>query len=75
MKNIRVFLSENFHFLVVKFSSYLNRHVFVMNFISIMVDNYIFLFNCMLVGRFSDYDDAYLNILLVDCCLMLCLRS
>ena len=30
MKNIRVFLSENFHFLVVKFSVYLNRHVFVM---------------------------------------------
>ena len=25
------FLSENFHFLVVKFSVYLNRHVFVMN--------------------------------------------
>ena len=30
MKNIRVFLSENFQFLVVKFSVYLNRHVFVM---------------------------------------------
>ena len=29
MKNIR-FLSRNFHFLVVKFSVYLNRHVFVM---------------------------------------------
>ena len=28
MKNIRVFLSENFHFLVVKFSVYLNRRVF-----------------------------------------------
>ena len=25
------FLSENFHFLVVKFSVYLNRHVFVMH--------------------------------------------
>ena len=25
------FLSENFHFLVVKLSVYLNRHVFVMN--------------------------------------------
>ena len=24
MKNIRIFLSENFHFLVVKFSVYLN---------------------------------------------------
>ena len=30
MKNIRFFLSENFHFLVVKFSVYMNRHVFVM---------------------------------------------
>ena len=30
MKNIRVFLSENFQFLEVKFSLYLNRHVFVM---------------------------------------------
>ena len=26
----QIFLSENFHFLVVKFSVYLNRHVFVM---------------------------------------------
>ena len=31
MKNIRVFLSENFQFLEVKFSIYLNRPVFVMN--------------------------------------------
>ena len=30
MKNIRIFLSENFPFLVVKFSIYLNRSVFVM---------------------------------------------
>ena len=30
MKNIKKFLSENFHFLVGKFSVYLNRHVFVM---------------------------------------------
>ena len=29
MKNIRFFLSENFQFLVVKFSIYLNRRVFV----------------------------------------------
>ena len=27
----RIFLSENFHFLVVKFSVYLNRRVFKMN--------------------------------------------
>ena len=30
MKNIRVFLSENFQFLEVQFSMYLNRHVFIM---------------------------------------------
>ena len=30
MKNIRFFLSEKFHFLVVKFSVYSNRRVFVM---------------------------------------------
>ena len=30
MKNIRIFLSENFRFLVVNVSVYLNRHVFVM---------------------------------------------
>ena len=30
MKNIRIFISENFQFLVVKFSVYLNRRVFVM---------------------------------------------
>ena len=29
MKNIGFFLSENFQFLVVKFSVYLNRHIFV----------------------------------------------
>ena len=27
----QIFLSENLHFLVAKFSVYLNRHVFVMN--------------------------------------------
>ena len=31
MKKILEFLSENFQFLVVKFSVYLNRHVFVMD--------------------------------------------
>ena len=30
MKKISEFLSENFQFLVVKFSVYLNRHVLVM---------------------------------------------
>ena len=31
MKNIRIFLSENFQFLVVKFSIYLNMRIFLMN--------------------------------------------
>ena len=31
-KNIRIFFSVNFHFLVVKFSVYLNRHVFAMEY-------------------------------------------
>ena len=30
MKNITFFLSENFQFLVIKLSVYLNRHVFAM---------------------------------------------
>ena len=30
MKKYKIFLSENFHFLVVKFSVYLSRRVFVM---------------------------------------------
>ena len=32
MKNIKTFLSENFHFLVLKVSVYLNRRVFVMQY-------------------------------------------
>ena len=35
MKNFRIFLSENFHFLVVKFSVYLNRRVFVMDWVAL----------------------------------------
>ena len=31
MKKYQIFLSENFHFLVVKVSMYLNRRVFVMD--------------------------------------------
>ena len=31
MKNIRIFVSENFQFLEVKVSIYLNRRVFVMS--------------------------------------------
>ena len=35
MKTIRFFLSENFHFFVVKFSVYLNRLVFVVNYCTV----------------------------------------
>ena len=37
MKNIRVFLSENFQFLEVKFSIHLNRHVFVMRLVGLTI--------------------------------------
>ena len=41
MKNITVFLSENFQFLEVKFSIYLNRRVFVMdNFLHLVIKAY-----------------------------------
>ena len=39
MKNIRDFLSENFQFLEVKFSTYFNRRVFVMHFHSIKFES------------------------------------
>ena len=42
MKNIRIFLSEkNFIFLVIKFSVYLNRHVFIMHPESVDTEEYI----------------------------------
>ena len=42
MKNIRFFLSEKFHFLVVKVSVYMNRRVIVMiNSIQIYLQNVI----------------------------------
>ena len=36
-KKYQIFLSENFPFFIVKFSIYLNRHVFVMCFILVVV--------------------------------------
>ena len=47
MKKYQNFLSENFPFLVVKFSIYLNRPVFVMCLVfnPILDDGYAFLFN------------------------------
>ena len=46
MKNIRVLLSENFQFLEVKFSIYLNRRVFVMFFL-------------IFIGSFPAVHDVY----------------
>ena len=37
MKNVRIFYLKIFPFLVVKFSIYLNRHVFVMKIVGIAV--------------------------------------
>ena len=42
MKNTRFFLSENFHFLMVKFSIYLNRHVFIMICVQSVQDSVIY---------------------------------
>ena len=46
MRKISEFLSENFLFLVVKFSVYLNRRVFVM-FLLISVGNIIIIYNSL----------------------------
>ena len=54
MLNIGFFLSENFHFLVVKFSVYLNRRVFVMQrrgtgyFVAISCCHYHYYYYCYL---------------------------
>ena len=40
MKIFRIFSSENFHFLVVKFSVYLNRLVLVMHWVPQMEEPY-----------------------------------
>ena len=50
MKNIRVFLSENFHFLVVNFSVNLNRRVFVMYYYFFTYDLDLFLPLCLSVS-------------------------
>ena len=45
MKNIRIFVSEEFHFLVLKFSVYLNRHFFIMRRKKIRMPTAIILFS------------------------------
>ena len=56
MKNIRI-LSENFHFLVVKVSVYLNKRVFVMERLirrnveePFLATKLIYLFSCWYLG-------------------------
>ena len=51
MKNIRVFVSENFQFLEVKFFIYLNRRVFVMN-------NHFLINICAFIFNFFTYRDT-----------------
>ena len=41
MKNIRIFCLKNCHFLVVKFSVYLNRRVFVMTYSGELTDCFL----------------------------------
>ena len=63
MKNIRIFLSENFPFLVVKFSIYLNRRVFVMAYLPTLLEELHYM------GPRSDMylqDPPHLSILVVS---------
>ena len=59
MKNISVFFSENFQFLEVKFSIYLNRRVFVMSTLLRGLDTH---------GIYSDYAAAPTNVRLKLSC-------
>ena len=55
MKNIRGFLSENFQFLEVKFSIYLNRRVFVMETTFCCIGSGLRLFAQVCLSLFLDY--------------------
>ena len=55
MKNIKVFLSEKFQFLEVKFSIYLNRRVFVMCAFFVSKGNRIYFY---FVGLQNSYNIA-----------------
>ena len=55
MKNFRIFLFENFQFLEVKFSIYLNRRVFVMMSINLMC---YFVFQCLVIKPLSSNFDS-----------------
>ena len=72
MKKYQRFLSENFQFLEVKFSIYLNRHVFVMDFICGFFCHYLFLLSlsfvawgrpCLVIVAFARF--LYLNFWLI----------
>ena len=57
MKNIRIFLSENFQILVVKYSIYLNRRVFVM-----MNETCYFVYKAYVVLLFFCFCFLYIHI-------------
>ena len=57
MKNIRIFLSENFHFSMVKFSVYWNRRVFVMS-----NNNYIYEYIIYFIPEFLTWTILSLNL-------------
>ena len=73
MKKISEFLSENFPFLVVKFSIYLNRHVFVMYSLAVPSEKILsmhktnrFRFIQFYLGLFSLLTNSIPMILLAD---------
>ena len=53
MKNIRVFISENFQFLEVKFLVYLNKRVFAMKYFSYFSKKTWFDISCKLLHEMS----------------------
>ena len=55
MKNIRFFYLNNCHFLVVKFSIYLNRRVFVMDLSILASDSLFALYTCIYIYSFQKY--------------------
>ena len=62
------FLSENFHFLMVKFSVYLNRHVFVMDTLS-HVEAHLFLLRFLVLFSLYLLGKLILLLLLLSCTL------
>ena len=77
------FLSDKFHFLVVKISVYLNRHVFVMNTVYAMDPNNSFIkkYWCIMTRVWTKYEGVFffffffllLLLLFFQACAQLCL--